>query len=283
MKNRKNIILSTIVIIAIGLFALYLLFEFIIVFGKRDIPIAIEKWGYFGSFISGVFSLFSIAILSYTLLITQKHNKETLDMMNKNISLMELEKKHKKIELKNIKQEQSISKIEFALIRLNKSIEEIKFSKKESTDKLSINFAYKDIIKETKTTILDKIDIWFSEGKKINKIKELIFIEIGDYIQKNYKKSYIIPIRLMEEVFKEVKVSPKDLQNTILEVMKIELRQLDRIILTSLLWHRNSKNESFYLKGYSIFAPVPSAFAKKLDALFKETAPKMSPENSNNQ
>ncbi|MCG3462048.1 hypothetical protein L7G72_09325 [Xenorhabdus bovienii] len=82
MKNRKNIIFSTIVIIAIGLFPLYFLFEFTIVFGKRNIPIEIEKWGYFGSFFSGIFTLLSISILLYTLMITNHNHREEIELLS---------------------------------------------------------------------------------------------------------------------------------------------------------------------------------------------------------
>ncbi|MDE9542072.1 hypothetical protein KKI93_06060 [Xenorhabdus bovienii] len=82
MKNRKTILHMAAAAIVVGLLPGYFLIEFSIIFGKRDIPIEIEKWGYFGSFLSGILSLLSISILLSTLFFTIYYHRKEIDLLS---------------------------------------------------------------------------------------------------------------------------------------------------------------------------------------------------------
>lgn len=77
-----NKISLKVIILCISFVSFILISCFVYVFGGAGLSTSMENWGYFGSFISGIFSLLSISLLSYTLLKSQESSERQITMTN---------------------------------------------------------------------------------------------------------------------------------------------------------------------------------------------------------
>ena len=75
-----NKISLKVIILCISFVGFILISCFVYVFGGAGLSTSMENWGYFGSFISGIFSLLSISLLSYTLLKSQESSESQITM-----------------------------------------------------------------------------------------------------------------------------------------------------------------------------------------------------------
>ncbi|HHL2561014.1 TPA: hypothetical protein ACQ31I_002930 [Yersinia enterocolitica] len=68
-------------------------------FSGKEISQSSTDWGSFGSYLGGAYAMCSIAVLAYTLYLTQKNNISQTSLMNEQINLIRKEQKNNDINL----------------------------------------------------------------------------------------------------------------------------------------------------------------------------------------